>query len=298
MKVIISGSEGQLGQALIKSKPKFINLIDISKDKFNLLDEESIKKNIELFLPDWIINCAAYTNVDKAESDRELTIKVNGDGPKNIANILKRTGGNLLQISTDFVFNGSKNLPYKTYQEKNPINLYGYSKSIGEDYILDILQDSNQVKIIRTSWLMGPVGNNFALKIFKLHQTRKELNIVSDQIGSPTSTFNLARACWETINISRINKSLLKNNPILHWTNDGIASWYDIAYAIGHIGERTGLLKKSALVNPIKSKDYITPAKRPSYSVLDTFSTKRLLNINSNHWLSELEKDLNQIQHK
>ncbi|MBO6979352.1 MAG: dTDP-4-dehydrorhamnose reductase [Prochlorococcus marinus XMU1428] len=298
MKVIITGANGQLGRSLIKTKPEYIRVITTKKQNFNLLSKESIHKYIEKEKPDWIINCGAYTNVDKAEEEKKLAYEINANGPKEISRVLKNIGGNLLHISTDFVFDGKNNEPYKTYNIKNPINFYGYSKSIGEDNVLDILKDSSQAVVIRTSWLMGPEGNNFASKMIKLHLDKYEINVVSDQIGSPTISGSLAKACWQAIRESDSSNFNNKDNPILHWTNNGIASWYDVAFSVGEICKRIGVLDKTAVINPIKSIDYPTKAKRPHYSVLDTAATKLSLNLSSNHWLFDLEKDLQKIKNE
>ena len=296
MNVMITGSNGQLGRALIKTKPPFISISPSNKHELNLEKKDSIHKLIEKRKPHWIINCAAYTNVDKAESEKELAYKINSEGPKEIAKVIKNIGGKLLQISTDFVFDGRKNIPYKTFNDKNPINSYGNTKAKGEDHVLNILQESAQVIIIRTSWLMGGEGNNFALKMIDLLKRKNEVNVVCDQIGSPTSTINLANACWEIILKAEVSKILQLKYPILHWTNDGVASWYDIAFQIGQISNKIGLIDDCALINPILSKDYPTPAKRPQYSVLDTFSTQSILDIKNNHWSLDLERDLSEIK--
>ena len=295
MKVLITGSNGQLGRALTKNKPAGIEILSFDKKQFNLKFTENIHKLILDNSPDWIINCAAYTNVDKAEKEKELALKINGEAPKEIAKAIKEIGGKLLHISTDFVFNGKTNIPYKTNSPKNPINAYGYTKSIGEDNVLNILEPGSQVIILRTSWLMGPLGNNFATKILKFLKEGREIKVIYDQISSPTNTTNLANACWKTI--LQIDCSFInQKKSILHWTNDGVASWYDIAFSIGQISERIGLLKSIPKINPIRSKDYVTDAKRPNYSVLDTSSTKSFLNMKSNHWLLELERDLFEIK--
>ena len=292
MKVIITGITGQLGWALKRTKPKEIEIIPCNRNLVDLKEEKSIIKFIEENNPDWVINCAAYTNVDKAEKEKDLAIKINGNAPREIAKVLNHIGGHLLQISTDFVFNGEKNTPYKTTDSKNPVNYYGYSKALGEDYILDILDKNGQVHILRTSWLMGPVGNNFALKILQLLKTKKEINVVSDQIGAPTSTLNLAKACWKILENSQ-NKSLDDgSDKILHWANEGIASWYDIAFSIGLIANKIGLINNKTAVNPISTKNFPTAAIRPKYSVLDTFSTKSILNLNNSHWMKGLDNDL------
>jgi len=296
MNVIITGSSGQLGRALIKTKPSFISIFPSNRNSMNLEKKESIYKFIEKIKPQWIINCAAYTNVDKAESNKELANQINSEGPKEIAKVIKNIGGKLLQISTDFVFDGRNNIPYKTFNSKNPINYYGDTKAKGEDHVLNILQESAQVIIIRTSWLMGAEGSNFALKMIDLLKRKNEINVVCDQIGSPTSPMNLANACWKTILNAEVSKILQLKCPILHWTNDGVASWYDVAFKIGQISNKIGLLDKCALVKPILTKDYPTPAKRPQYSVLDTFSTQSILDIKNNHWTLDLERDLSEFQ--
>ncbi len=296
MNVIITGSSGQLGRALIKTKPSFISIFPSNRNSMNLEKKDSIYKFIEKIKPQWIINCAAYTNVDKAESNKELANQINSEGPKEIAKVIKNIGGKLLQISTDFVFDGRNNTPYKTFNSKNPINFYGETKAKGEDHVLNILQESAQVIIIRTSWLMGAEGSNFALKMIDLLKRKNEINVVCDQIGSPTSTMNLANACWETILKEEVSKILQLKCPILHWTNYGVASWYDIAFKIGQISNKIGLIDECALVKPIQTKNYPTPAKRPQYSVLDTFSTQSILDIKNNHWTLDLERDLYEFQ--
>lgn len=296
MKVLITGSEGQLGSTLNFLKPKNIQIINANRENFDLTNGSQISKFIFKHNPDWIINSGAYTAVDEAEKEPEKVFATNSDAVKIIAETLKKTRGKILQISTDFVFDGRNNIPYKTSNSKNPINYYGNTKAKGEDHVLNILQESEQVIIIRTSWLMGAEGRNFALKMIDLLKRKNEINVVCDQIGSPTSTLNLANACWETILKAEVSKILQLRCPILHWTNDGVASWYDIAFKIGQISNKIGLIDDCALVKPILSKDYPTPAKRPQYSVLDTFSTQSILDIKSNHWSLDLERDLSEFQ--
>ena len=294
MKILVTGSNGQLGQAIIKNNPKLmgsrsIELIKLSKAKFNLNNLKQCKSIIKELKPDWVINCAAYTDVDNAEKEVKSAIKINSLGPKIIAESLLDTGGKLLQISTDFVFNGIKSSPYLPEDKKNPLGVYGESKSIGENFIQEILGKTNQANILRTSWLMGPSGKNFATTMLNLHRTRDQIKVVSDQIGSPSTTNTVSIACW---NLIEKDFNGLELPMILHCSDSGVASWYDIAVAIGELGKKTNLLKSSANVIPIPSKEFPTLAKRPSFSVLDCFKSRKLLSLESIHWNNSLEKIL------
>ena len=285
MKVIITGSSGQLGKSLNLLKPNKVKIINNNKSNLDLSNEKQISDFIKRNNPDWVINCGAYTAVDKAEKESDIAFKVNADATSVISQALLKTNGKLLQISTDFVFDGNKNRPYTPYEKTAPLGIYGLSKLKGEHNIRKIFSNPNQAVILRTSWLMSHMGENFALKILKLHQERDSLNIVSDQIGSPTSTLTLAKTCWAIILFSGNWSEYYENKiPILHWSDSGIASWYDVAVAVGEIGLELGFLKKMADVNPIKRINYQTLAKRPYFSALDTELTKNFLNLKTIHW--------------
>ncbi len=291
MKILLTGSTGQLGNEIIKACPRFINknkvkLITPKKEEFDLTKPEICIKKIEEIKPDWVINSAAYTAVDKAESEFELALSINMNGPQIISDVISKNGGKLLHFSTDFVFSGKSSTPYKPTDEKSPINAYGLTKAKGEDQIIRKLFDTDQAIILRTSWLMGPVGNNFAKTMIRLHKERDIINVVSDQIGSPTSTINLAKACWEIIKKDSLNS--LKSN-ILHFSDSGIASWYDVAIQIGKIGFKKSLLKKQAKVFPIPSNQYPVPARRPNFSVLDCFSTMHQFDLEFHYWVEALD---------
>lgn len=291
MKVILIGSTGQLGKEIINNSPKDIELITPSK---NDLDLSKIKKCHDYILdtsPDWVINSGAYTNVDKAESDKELTLKVNALGPESVAKAIAKIGGKFLQISTDYVFDGKQNFPYKVDQKLSPSNFYGISKANCEKYLQNLLIQNNQLCIIRTSWLMSLYGKNFATNMLQLLNERDEIKVVYDQISSPTTTFSLANVIWHIIKLNDIytkNRELFPK--IIHFSNNGIASWYDVAVAINEIGFRTGLIKKNCSILPIESKDYPTAAKRPNYSVLNTNETQKVLNFRNIHWLKAINK--------
>ena len=291
MKILLIGSTGQLGREIIKSSPKDINLIYPSRLEFDLNDTNACYEYILNLSPDWIINSGAFTNVEKAEIEQELAYKINALGPKILAKALSKSGGKLLQISTDYVFNGQQNYPYKTDQTVSPINKYGISKAKGEEYIKQYLPSNNQSNILRTSWLVGPNGNNFALKIMQLLNDRDEIKVICDQISSPTTTLSLANAIWNTIKKNEEYSRKNKFFPIInHFCNDGVASWYDFAVTIREIGLKTGLIKKAGQIKPIKSNEYPSKTQRPIYSVLDTYNTKKIIGLKNSHWRNELFK--------
>ena len=289
MRILLTGSTGQLGNALIAKKPSHINLIVPSRSELDLSNENSCRSIIEEIRPDWVINSGAYTAVDKAESDRNLVLKVNFNAPRIFSEALLKTGGSLLQISTDFVFDGKQSKPYKIHDKRSPINLYGESKFLAEKSVDEILFPTCQGIILRTSWLIGPTGRNFVMTILKLHNSRDLFNVVVDQVGSPTSTLNLADVCWKLID-KRSHSSILdkRSQMIFHWSDSGVASWYDIAKEIGFIGNELGLVSKPSIILPIPTKDYPTPANRPSYSILDCFSTQSYLDFKPLYWRRSL----------
>lgn len=293
MKVLITGSSGQLGKSLINLKPSDINIIAPTREELDLADSLSCYKKILDLEPKWIINCGAYTAVDKAENEIEESKKINGFAPKSFSEALNKINGNLLHISTDFVFNGQQNHPYKVDQARSPLNIYGRSKAMGEELIEKNINNRKKATILRTSWVISPHGRNFVLTMLKLHSERESIDVVSDQIGVPTNAKTLAKACWRILELKEKN-----NLPfILHWSDAGVASWYDLAIAIGEIGLEIGLLKKQAKVNPIKTSQYPTPATRPKYSVLDTSSSSKLLDLQPTHWRVNLKNILIEYKH-
>lgn len=293
MKVLITGVSGQLGKELIESKPKDVEIIAKSRSLLDLVSKESCLQAVIEHRPDWVINSAAYTNVEKAEEEKELAYAVNSLAPKYFSEALNEYGGNLLQISTDYVFDGKKGQPYLPTDEKNPLSVYGFTKAKGEDYALQILNKHKKVNIIRTSWLISPYGNNFAIKVIKAILKKKELRIIYDQIGSPTSTKLLANACWKTIALKRLKNSIPE---IMHVCNSGIASWYDIAFSIADIGSKMKLFDDKYSIHPILSSDYKSKANRPTYSVLDSIKTFKKLSLQQIHWRNSLELILDELK--
>ena len=289
MKILLIGSSGQLGKSIIDKKPQKYKLFYPNKKEFDLSNGLECHEFITRHKPDWVINSGAYTNVDKAEKDKNLAYKINTEGPEAIANALQKIGSKLLQISTDYVFNGEQNKPYLPNQPLSPINTYGKTKAKAEEILTRTLVETNQLSILRTSWLISRQGNNFATKIMQLHDSMDEINVVSDQVGSPTCSKSLANAIWRLIesndNYSKLGKLFPK---ISHFTDDGIASWYDVAVAVGEIAIKKGLINKLAYVKPITSSKYSTEALRPMYSVLDSNETKEILKLKKIHWRNSL----------
>ncbi len=297
MKVILTGGAGQLGQALRRSAPAAIagtavQLITTTRSggegtiALDLADAEACRALVEQHRPDWLINAGAYTAVDKAESEPELAHAVNAQAPGAMAEALAATGGRLLQLSTDFVFNGAQGSPYRPDQPVHPLGVYGASKAAGEASAASALAPE-RLCILRTSWVYGPVGKNFLLTMLRLMAQREQLGVVADQVGCPTSTAGLAGACWTVLEQG--------TSGTLHWSDAGAASWYDFAVAIAELGQVTGLLSNPARIQPITTAHYPTPAQRPSYSLLDCTATRETLGLEAVHWRQALQQVLGHI---
>lgn len=301
MKVLLTGAAGQLGQALIASRPTEMELISSTRiggaglEALDLADASACRKVVEKHRPDWVLNAGAYTAVDKAESEPELALAVNALAPAAFAKALQEQGGRLLQLSTDFVFNGQQGSPYLVDQSRNPLGVYGSTKAKGEAAVEAVFGNSVDGIILRTSWVIGPVGKNFALMMLRLHRDREQLGVVSDQVGCPSSTLNLAIACWRTVQLGSKHEQPLP--PVLHWSDTGAASWFDVSVAVGELGLELGLLKRAAQVSPIQTSDFPTPAKRPSYSLLECNSTRSALGLEGQQWRQALRAVLEAIPH-
>ncbi len=285
MKVLLTGANGQLGHALRDEKlfdfsKLGIQLIPCTRVELDLADSAACKEIVSFHKPDWVINAGAYTAVDRAEKEPELAHSVNAGAPAAFAEALAAFGGRLLQLSTDFVFNGNQDSPYLVDHPVEPLGVYGASKAAGEIAALNL----PGATVLRTSWVYGPVGNNFLLTMLRLHAVKatagEALGVVSDQLGCPTSTSSLAAACWRAICLESDAKTCRK----LHWSDAGVASWYDFAVAIGDLAVEEGLLERAAKVCPLNTADYVTLAQRPSYSLLNCVSTRNALHLGQVHW--------------
>jgi dTDP-4-dehydrorhamnose reductase len=300
MKVLITGAAGQLGQALLTSAPPGLELIACSRSGgggnlgLDLADAEACRAVVGEHRPDWLINAGAYTAVDKAESEPELAQAVNAGAPAAFAEALHATGGQLLQLSTDFVFNGAQGAPYRPEQQVDPLGIYGSSKAHGEAAALQLAG----ARVLRTSWVYGPLGKNFLLTMLRLMGEREQLGVVADQLGSPTSTNTLAAACWRAIGVGIEPDAATEMPRILHYSDAGAASWYDFAVAIAELGQQLGLLLRAARVMPISTADYPTAAKRPSYSLLDCSASRQALGLQPLHWREALINTMKLIRLK
>ena len=277
LRILITGADGQLAKALRLYIPKEIKTFYLTKKDLDLSSNELCFELVKKIKPSWIINCGAYTNVDKAESEKDLAYSINALAPKALVSALREFSGRLMQISTDYVFSGDKGSAYQTFDKKEPLSIYGESKSQGEENALKL----DGSIIIRTSWLYGPVGRNFLLNLIQLHSQKREIGVISDQISCPTSTHSLAKACWEII-----SKDL--DEKIIHWSDCGVASWYDFAFAIGELASKKGILRSPARTFPIRSSDFKSIAERPKYSLLNCFNSYELLKYRPKHWSQEL----------
>ena len=295
MKILLIGANGQLGQTLVKTKPQNIEIVECSRSNIDLSNLELINDFILSSNANFVINSAAYTEVDKAELEPELAYQINAEAPNAIANAVSKTKGSLIHISTDFVFDGVNNLPYNPDDYVKPLGIYGKSKAKGEEYVLNWKNNY----VVRTSWLYGDFGKNFCLTMLRLHKekslAKQPLRVVSDQIGAPTSTYSLSRFCWKIIDYLSKSKVI---PSLLHWSDAGVASWFDFAFAIGEIGVEKGLISEAAKVIPIKSDEYITPAKRPNFSLLNCEESTKILKENQFHWREELKKVMEEIKLK
>lgn len=284
--VLITGSErGQLYYELTRSLPK--DFVQQEPDeRLDICDAAAVENVVSELQPKFIINAAAYTAVDKAETDTDQAYAVNHQGVENLALAAKAQGVKLIHVSTDFVFGDSDGKPFATSAECEPNSVYGKSKLAGESALLKILPDDSA--IVRTAWVYSSHGNNFVKTMLRLMQERDELGIIADQIGSPTWANSLAKAIWQ---IAKTNTT-----GIHHWTGAGVASWYDFAVAIYEEGRTMGLLSKDVVINPLTTAQYPTPASRPAYSVLSLGKTWDALELQADQWRVELREMMRELQ--
>lgn len=274
MRILLTGKNGQLGQTLLKRLAKNHEVLALGRDDLDLSKPDSIEEVLAGLKFDFIINTAAYTAVDQAESDAETAFLVNSEAPARMAFFAAERRIPLIHFSTDFVFDGLLSRPYVEDDRTNPINVYGASKEAGERKVLDA---NEHALIIRTSWVYSSVGKNFLLTMLRLGKDKEQLNVVKDQIGSPTSTHTLAKA------VERIIESGSQiEGGIYHLSDEGVASWYDFARQIMDLA---GLNCK---VLPIPASDYPTPAKRPQFSLMNKSKIATALNWEIPHWQDAL----------
>lgn len=285
MKILVTGSEGQLGRDLMpRLKDAGYTVCGLDVGDLDITDTAKTVEAVAVVRPSVIINCAAYTQVDKAETETEAAYAVNSQGAANMAQAAANCGARLIHISTDFVFDGLKSTPYAESDAVNPISVYGASKLAGEEAVANRLPEHI---IVRTAWLYGGQGNNFVKTILRLAAERESINIVYDQVGTPTWTADLCDALVVMVKALESGKTPY---GIYHYTNEGVASWYDFAVEIVEEAQVRGLVVKCKTLEPILTSGYPTPAKRPAFSVLDKAKFKKTFGSAVPHWRASLKK--------
>ena len=287
MKILITGAGGQVGWELQQAVPADVEITALHRSGLDITDLSAVMSVILKLQPDLIINAAAYTAVDKAEKEADKAYGVNADGAVNIARAAENCSARLIHLSTDFVFDGNGSEPYLPEDEPKPSGVYGASKLEGERLVM--AETMGRAVILRTAWLYSVHGINFVKTMLRLIAERDELKIVDDQIGTPTWAKDLAMAIWLIANKTEMQ-------GIYHWTDDGVASWYDFALAIQEEAHELGILQRMIPVKPIKTAAYPTPAKRPAYSVLDKASTCAVLGYTPSPWRESLKKMLTEFK--
>lgn len=277
--ILVTGSKGQVGQELHALAPQYpdFQFLFVDVDELDITNPTAVNVFFEKRQLDYCLNCAAYTAVDKAETETALAWKVNTVGPDNLAKACAKTGANLFHLSTDYVYHTDKNKPYIETDQTNPQGVYARTKKDGDDLVLRSHPTGSMV--IRTSWVYSAFGNNFVKTMLKLGADRAELSVVYDQIGTPTYARDLAKALLDIVykaEKQELDKSLLRG--VYHYSNEGVTSWYDFAVSIFEI---QGMAVK---VHPIETKEYPTPAQRPPFSILNKNKIKNTFKLEIPHW--------------
>ena len=288
MNILVTGSNGQLGSEIKEIAVDYNDFKFLFKDlpELNICKKDELNTFILNQNIDVVINCAAYTVVDKAEENVEIAEQVNSLGVQNLVNALEKVNGKLVHISTDYVFDGSNSKPYKESDHVNPLGVYGRTKRDGELFVINSTIDSI---VIRTSWLYSSFGNNFVKTMYKLGSEKNSLNVISDQIGTPTYARDLAKVCMDII--STLDSEKISNKgKVYHYSNEGVASWYDFACSVIELSE------SKCKVKAIQTTDYLTTAKRPHYSVLNKTKIKNDFKVDIPYWKESLKECINKLK--
>jgi dTDP-4-dehydrorhamnose reductase len=284
--VLITGADGQLGHELQRAAPPTLSATALSRSGLDITDAGAIADCLAHYKPVALVNAAAYTAVDRAESEEAQANAVNAAAPGLLAAACRERGVRLIHISTDFVFDGSACHPYAPDAQPAPLGVYGRSKLAGERAVMNELDDA---LIVRTGWVYSAHGANFVKTMLRLMGERDELAVVADQVGTPTWAAGLAQALWRAVSLPALR-------GIYHWSDAGVCSWYDFAVAIEEEGRSLGLLGTETAVRPIPATDYPTPARRPAFSVLDKHSSWRDLSLTPVHWRQQLRRMLAELK--
>ncbi len=285
MKVLVVGAAGQVGRAIAHAAPAAAELILRTRADLDIGDAAAVAATLLRTPVDWILNAAAYTAVDRAETDAAAAYAINGTAVGALARAAAASGARLLHLSTDFVFDGKANRAYLPSDPVNPLSVYGLSKLAGEREVAG----SPGGIVLRTAWVYDSSGKNFALTMLRLMRERPEVRVVCDQIGTPTWATGIARAIWGLVDAAAPAGTY-------HWTDLGVASWYDFSVAIQDEALARGLLTRAVPVVPISTSAYPTPAARPAFSVLNTDSTRALVRAPALHWRHHLRNMLDELR--
>lgn len=289
-RILLTGTTGQLGTELHPLLAPIAEVIAMDRGTLDFANPDAVADFVFDLKPDLIINSAAYTAVDKAESDSETAMAVNAITPGKLAQAAQWLGATLIHISTDYVFNGTQSRPYLETDGTDPLGIYGQSKLLGENAIRSVLP---QHLIIRTAWVYGVGGvGNFVKTMLRLGKEREEVRVVADQVGTPTWTYDLATAIVQFADLTLAGTLTPEDFGTYHYTNSGVASWYDFAVAIFEEAQQLGVPLKVQRVIPITTADYPTPAKRPAYSVLNCGKLSTRLGTYPPHWRQGLRQML------
>ena len=286
MRILVTGSTGQLGSEVLGAfSQSGHEIIAPVRQELDFLNPDEVADRVRRLQPDWVINCAAYTQVDRAESEVEQAFVINRDSVAQLAGAVAGYGGNLLHVSTDFVFDGEQSRPYREEDDARPLGVYGRSKWEGEQAVRAVLPEAI---ILRTAWVYGVHGHNFVKTILRVASEGKPLRVVDDQVGSPTWARDIAGAI----------RALVQHRArgTYHYTNAGSTSWHGFATAILAEATEAGFALKTDSVEAIPTSGYPTPARRPAYSVLDTGKIQSLLTAPIPHWRDSLNRMLKELQ--
>lgn len=276
MRAVITGAGGQLARELARSAPRNIEVHSLERATCDITERSTIQSALGKLEPDVVINTAAFTDVDQAETERERAFAVNEGGARNVAEACAAAGATVIQVSTDFVFDGTRSTPYPVDAAPSPINVYGASKLAGE---VAVQSSGASYVILRCGWLYSAMPGNFLTKMLGHMKTHRSLRVVDDQVGVPTAASDVAKVIWWCTNFTALVK-----NSVLHWASAGSASRYEFAVAIQELALQAGLLDAMDAIVPIKTSEYSLPARRPQYSVLDSSVTWRAMGLTPPHW--------------
>jgi dTDP-4-dehydrorhamnose reductase len=286
MRVLVIGVGGQVANAVVAAAPTQHQVIPRTQAELDICDATAVARALAETSAEWIVNGAAYTAVDLAEDERAQAIAVNDTAVGVLVAATSKAGRRLLHLSTDFVFDGKSNHAYLPTDQANPLSVYGASKLGGERHVLN---GPGAGIVLRTAWVYAAAGRNFVLTMLRLMREKEQVSVVCDQIGTPTWAGSIAAAIWGLIEVGA-------PGGVYHWTDLGVASWYDFAVAIQDEALARGLLRRAVPVTPIPSAAYPTRARRPAFSVLDTSSTRALTKVPARHWRHNLRTMLDELR--